>query len=332
MDRRLPARAAAAALLLIALLAGCGGDDSGGSTASDTGQPFDAAVRDAQQVSNADFPATDGRTLQQIADRLPAVQAGLATSVYTPGKNRLAFGVIDDANNFIYGKTAIYLARGPNEQAIGPFPAPADPLVVEPPFRSEGAALVTGDIAAIYEAQVDLPEPGRWSVLAVSRAQGKNYGAATRIEVTRDSPIPAPGEPAPRVETDTVASADGDIASIDTRVPPSDMHENSFADVVGDKPVALLFATPQLCQTRVCGPVVDIAAQLKAKYGEQVEFIHQEVYVDNMVEQGLRPPLERFGLRTEPWLFTVDAQGRVAARLEGSFGNEAFERAIQAAL
>ena len=31
-------------------------------------------------------------------------------------------------------------------------------------------------------------------------------------------------------------------------------------EVVGKKPVALLFATPQLCQSRVCGPVVDIAA------------------------------------------------------------------------
>ena len=330
---RLPARAAATALLTIALLAiGCGGGDSNGSAGGGTGMPFDAAIEQAQDVSRADFPATDGRTLQEIADPLPAVQAGLATSAYTPGENRLAFGVIDGANEFIYGKTAIYLARGPNEKAIGPFPAPADPLVVEPPFRSEGAALATGDIAAIYEAQVDLPEPGRWSVLTVSKSQGKTYGAATQIEVRRESPIPAVGESAPRVETETLASADGDVASIDTRVPPSDMHEVSFSDVVGEKPVALLFATPQLCQTRVCGPVVDIAAQLKAKYGDEVEFIHQEVYVDNMVERGLRPPLERFRLRTEPWLFTVDAQGKVAARLEGSFGNEAFERAIKAAL
>jgi hypothetical protein len=329
------ARLSALALLIALLIAGCGGDSgssSGEGGGADTGKPFDAAIAQARDVSREDFEPTEGRTLQEIADPLPAVQAGLATSVYTPGENRLAFGVIDQANEFVYGKTALYLARGPDEPAIGPFPAPADPLVVDPPFRSEGAALATGDIAAIYETQVELPDPGQWSVLAVSKSQGKTYGAATQIEVTRDSPIPAVGEPAPRVETETLASADGDVASIDTRQPPSDLHENSFAEVVGEKPVALLFATPQLCQTRVCGPVVDIAAQLQAKYGEQVEFIHQEVYVDNMVEQGLRPPLERFELRTEPWLFTVDAQGRVAARLEGSFGNEAFERAIQAAL
>jgi hypothetical protein len=110
------------------------------------------------------------------------------------------------------------------------------------------------------------------------------------------------------------------------------MHSVDFADVVGRKPVALLFATPALCQSRVCGPVVDIAAQLKERYGDRMTFIHQEVYVDNDVNKGLREPLKRFGLETEPWLFTIDRHGRVAARLEGSFGFTAFERAIRAAL
>ena len=62
--------------------------------------------------------------------------------------------------------------------------------------------------------------------------------------------------------------------------------------MVGKKPVALLFATPQLCQSRVCGPVTDIEVQMEAKYGKQMDFIHQEVYVDNSVQKGLRPPLK----------------------------------------
>jgi len=129
-----------------------------------------------------------------------------------------------------------------------------------------------------------------------------------------------------------VASAGGDVESIETRVPPDEMHEVDFKDVVGSEPVVLLFATPALCQTRVCGPVTDIAAQFQAEYGERATFIHQEVYEDNTVQKGLREQLRAFGLRTEPWLFTFDRSGRVAARLEGSFGNEAFERAVEAAL
>jgi hypothetical protein len=102
--------------------------------------------------------------------------------------------------------------------------------------------------------------------------------------------------------------------------------------VVGTKPVALLFATPQLCQSRVCGPVTDVALQLQAEYGDQVEFIHQEVYVDNDPNAGLRKPLQAFRLRTEPWLFVVDRNGRISARLEGSFGLTAFENALKTAL
>ena len=107
------------------------------------------------------------------------------------------------------------------------------------------------------------------------------------------------------------------------------MHAKSFADVVGKKPVALLFATPQLCQSRVCGPVVDVALQMKAKYGDRVEFIHQEVYEDNDPNKGLREPLQAFNLPTEPWLFVVGKDGRITARLEGSFGLGAFEQGAQ---
>lgn len=323
------------ALLLAAIVfAGCGGDDKtgeGGQNASRSAA-FETAIREARSVTTADFPKPAGRSLEEIAGTVAAVNLGLATSVYTPGKNRLAFGVIDNRRSFVYGKTAVYLARGPDDEARGPYPAPADPLVVDPAFRSRGGAEESDAIAAIYEAQVELPKAGDWSVLAITKSGGKTYGAGTSLKVTRSSKIPSVGERAPRVATETRASAGGDLEKIETRVPPDDMHEKSFADVASRKPVALLFATPALCQSRVCGPVVDIAAQLQKTYGERVEFIHQEVYVDNDLKKGLRPPLRAFNLQTEPWLFTIDARGRVAARLEGSFGKKAFERALKAAL
>ena len=36
-----------------------------------------------------------------------------------------------------------------------------------------------------------------------------------------------------------------------------DTVQDDFADVLGTKPVVIVFATPALCQSRVCGPVVD---------------------------------------------------------------------------
>ncbi len=42
--------------------------------------------------------------------------------------------------------------------------------------------------------------------------------------------------------------------------------------------------------------------------------------------------MKAFHLETEPWLFTINRKGVIAARLEGSFGVNAFTQAIEAAL
>ena len=328
----------AALLVVLLAVAGCGG----GGTSKDTVSQVPAAgglrdkVRAAQDARPADFPAAKGRTLQQVADGIGggSIQAALASSVFTVGANRLAFGVIDDQGQFVYGKTAVYVAPSPSKAARGPFVAPADVLLSEPPYRSKQAATEKDPFAAIYAAQVPFRTPGKYDVLVATTRNGKLTAAATQIHVTtsKDDPIPEVGSQPPHVTTDTVASAKGDVASIDTRQPPDDMHKVSFAEVVGRKPVALLFATPQLCQSRVCGPVTDLEAQMQARYGDRMTFIHQEVYVGNDPRKGLREPLRRFHLRSEPWLFVVDRSGRITARLEGSIGVNAFDSAIRSGL
>ena len=327
-------------VLLVLALAGCGGDDDddGGSSGEPSGTSeisgeYKSALAEAASPTKADFPAPAGRTLKALADSIKAGgQIGLATSVFTVGKNRLAFGLIDDQNKLIYGKTAIYVAPTPQDQAQGPFLAPADSLVTDPEFRSQTAAAETDAIASIYGAQVPLEKPGKAAVLAVTNAGGQQFGAATGITVQKEDPVTSLGEPAPKVPTDTLASVGGVEEQACTRKPIDDMHDKSFDEAVGTKPVALLMATPQLCESRVCGPVVDILAQVKQEYGDEVEFIHQEVYKDNDLQKGLRDPLKAFGLPTEPWLFTVDESGKVAARLEGSFGIESTRNAVEAAL
>jgi hypothetical protein len=317
-----------------ATLSACGSD--GGAPKAPEGvnqSAFERQLKDAQTVSAADFPATDGRTLAELATTAEAgPQAVLASSVFLPGDNRLAFGVLTSENESVYGKTAVYVARTPDAPAEGPYPAPADSLVTRGRYRSKQAVLGDSPLASIYAAQVPLKSPGRYSVLVLTQTPEGMLQTTTELKVRRDTDVPAVGEKPPPLSTDTVAKA-GSLELVDTRIPPArQLHDTDFKDVIGKRPVALVFATPQLCQSRVCGPVVDIALQLQAKYGDQMAFIHQEVYVDNQVDKGLRPALKAFNLPTEPWLFTFDADGRVAARLEGSFGLRAFEEAVKAAL
>lgn len=322
--------------VLAVVLAGCGGGSNG------TPKPppgvsqsqFERQLANAAKVTAADFEPARGRSLAEIAGSAVAkANLGLATSVFEPGTNRLAFGLIDGENRFVYGRSAVYLADSKNAPARGPYPAPADALVTKPAFRSRSAASETDPIAAIYAAQVPLRREGRQTILVLTNTANGIVGSTLGIEVRRNTGIPDVGERPPAVDTDTVASAGGNLKQIDTRVPPArELHAESLKDVLGKKPVVLLFATPQLCQSRVCGPVVDIALQLRQQYGDRAAFIHQEVYVDNQVDKGLRRPLRAFNLATEPWLFTIRRDGTVAARLEGSFGVNAFTAAIEKAV
>ena len=121
------------------------------------------------------------------------------------------------------------------------------------------------------------------------------------------------------------------ISDIDTRVPPDDMHDTDFADVVGKKPVVLLFATPALCQSRVCGPVVDVAEQVKRDRPDDAAYIHMEIYNQNDPNKGLRPQLGAFNLHTEPWLFVINSDGTISTRIEGAFSVNELNQALDKA-
>lgn len=265
-----PRRRCVVVVFAALLLAGCGGGSDGDrarAPLAESSAVLRAQLQGATRSRASDFPATRGRSLEEVARAVRAgPQVGLAGSVFTPGENRLAFGVIDRKAGFVYGKTAVYVADSPRSRARGPFPAPADLLITDPAYRSRTAAGETDSFAAIYEAHVPLGRPGEKPILVVTKVGGQLVGAPSRITVipTARDRIPRPGERPPAIHTETVASAGGDIESIETRLPPDDMHNVDFADVIARKPVALLIATPALCTSRVCGPVVDIALQLKA--------------------------------------------------------------------
>lgn len=322
-------------------LAACGSSTSSSSSSTAASSatssapappPAVAELGPAEHPTTAQFPATRGKTLQQLAAGVrQGAQLGAATGTFTPGTRRFAFALNTRAGAFVYAPTAIYVARTPGSPAQGPYLAPADPLAVPAQYRSRQNA-GPGGIQAIYAARVKLPNQGTYTVLALTRTSAGLIGAPGEIAVATSSPIPDVGQTPPGVPTDTPASTHGNVALLTTRVPADDMHKVSFKDVLGKRPIALLFSTPQLCISRVCGPVTDIAAELESRFGNRIDFIHEEVYVNNQPKQGLRPQLKAFHLQTEPWLFTIDRHGRIVARLEGSFGVNAFTAALQGAL
>jgi hypothetical protein len=286
----------------------------------------------AQSPNPSQFPSAHGKTLQQLASEVhKTAQFGAATGTFTPGTRRLAFGLTTSSGAFIYAPTVVYIATTASAPAQGPFLAPADPMSVAPQYRSEQNS-GPGGIKAIYATHVPLAHPGTFDVLSLTRTSTGLIGAAGEVAVAASSPIPNVGQRPPDIATDTAASVHGDFALLTTRVPPEDMHSVSFNQVLGKRPIALLFSTPQLCTSRVCGPVTDIAVSYQKEFENRITFIHEEVYVDNDPAKGLRPQLKAFHLETEPWLFVVNQQGVITTRLEGAFGRNEFKQALESAL
>jgi hypothetical protein len=316
---------AAAAIAAAGLgAAGCGDGDDGA-----------AAVSSVPAPPESDFPSAQGKTLNQLLGDSKASRTDLVVSpagaVFEVGQNRFGFGVFTvSREQVVDARVAIYAAPAGGGEAVGPFPARIESLEVKPQFESQTTANDPDAAKVVYVSNLELGRAGNWDVVALFRDSG-GYSATLipTIEVGSFDRIPAVGEPAPRVHTPTQEDVGGDLSEIDTRSPHDDMHDDDFADVLGEEPAVLLFATPALCVSRVCGPVVDVEQQVKSAVGDAASFIHMEVYNDNNASEGLRPQLKAFGLPTEPWLFVIDRNGIVRTRIEGAFGVSDLEQAVR---
>jgi hypothetical protein len=331
--RLLPAAAVLAALILT--LTACG---SGGSN--------DNSAAGAPPPPASAFPAVKGKSMLELKSGLGAgpVMAPTVQQI-DPGRERYGFALFTTARKQISGvPVALYVARSGSTKVAGPFVARDEPLTVAPPFQSETVAKDPTAAKSLYVTHLPFKKPGAYAVMGVAKLDGRLVATdPIAAHVLAKDPVPTVGQKAPVIDTPTVKSAGGNVSSIDTRTPPDDMHEVSFKDAVGKKPVILLFATPALCQSRVCGPVVDIAEELKTQSKGQADFIHMEIYRDNTIKPGclegtrpqtecLRPQVLAYHLETEPWAFAIDRHGRIAARLEGAYSKTELDAALKAAV
>jgi hypothetical protein len=313
-----------------------------GNAGSKTGAG--AAVQPAPSAAN--FPSPKGKSMMELKNTLGAGPV-LAPTVQQldPGSPRYGFALFTTARKQISGiPVALYVQRSGSRKVLGPFPARDEALTVAPPYQSETVAKDPAAAKSLYVSNVKMLKAGTYAVMGVAKMDGRLVATdPIGARVLAQDPVPNVGDRAPVIDTPTVKSAGGNIGSIDTRQPPSDMHEVSFKDVAGKKPVILLFATPALCQSRVCGPVVDIAEELKNETHGQAQFIHMEIYRNNTIAPGclegtrpeadcLRPQVLAYHLQTEPWAFAIDRKGKIAARLEGAYSKAELAGALKAAV
>jgi len=311
--------AAAAAAALVA----CGGD----------GEPEPTGAEPVAAPEASEFPQPTGTIDDLLAEVGTTNEVGAtpASGTFTPGDERFSFALLTVAGaQILDANVAVYASRGISGKALGPFPARLEDLSTLPLFVAD--TTTPDDAKGVYVSEVPFNRAGEWRI-AVVIDQGDGFVATpltTSVFVSENQDIPEVGDTAPVTRTPTLQDVDGDAAEIDTRIPPSSMHEDDFAEVVGKEPVVLLFATPALCQSRVCGPVVDIAEQVKSVYDDDAAFIHMEIFEDNVYDPDrLRSQPTDYGLQSEPWLFVIDASGKITMRIEGAFSANELEEALE---
>lgn len=315
------------AILAAVLVAGCGSDSSS------QGQGGTVQGIAPAQSAAADFPKAAATSLGELKQaNQESVILAPSVSVLEPGTNRYGFALFDPAQKQIAGApVALYTASRNGTHLRGPFVARSESLAVAPQYASKTSAADADAAKSVYVANIDFPKAGKYQVVAVAKLDGRLVlSSPFEADVGQPGGPPKVGEAAPKVHTPTLDSVAGDAARISTRSPaPTDLLTTDLFDVYGKKPVALLFATPALCQSRVCGPVVDVLEEARAtdKSGKAA-YITNEIYKENRVDRGLRTQPAAYGLPTEPWLFVLNAQGKVVERIEGAFSVAELRRAI----
>ncbi|HSH82590.1 MAG TPA: hypothetical protein VLA19_29005 [Herpetosiphonaceae bacterium] len=293
-------------VLALALLAACGRPTSSfgevANTPHDHSDPADHSHDTTSGAHSHDTGATS-----TAGDALVAV---VPTSEIVVGPNRVALGLLE--NNV-------------------PIPDAAETQLKVRYYRLKGdQATVVGEETAryyneglgergTYVIHPTFDTPGTWGLELEAQRPGKPVTTKRiSIEVAAAGSAVAVGAPAPRTKTPTAAEVQDLHTITSSSEPDPRLYQLSVDQAVGNgKPSMILFATPGFCQTAVCGPGVDVLRALADRFGDHVNAVHVEVYQYPFEELKPVATMQEWGLKTEPWLFLVDRDGRVAARFEG---------------
>lgn len=202
------------------------------------------------------------------------------------------------------------------------------------------------DPRGLYHATVTFPEAGDWGVQITVQQPGQPV-TTSRVQFTvlAATTTPAIGAAAPASQTPTATTTAGIAAiSTDTSPDPAFYRTSVAGALAAHTPFVVVFATPQFCQSQICGPTLDTVKAAATPFESTVDFIHVEPYLLQPATggSGLQPVLStagqlqlvpaavQWGLPDEPWIFVVDAGGKVTAKFEGAVGADELTQAIQA--
>ena len=227
---------------------------------------------------------------------------------------RVAFLVADNAHNG--APVALDSPLTLRISTTGAPPGPPIPTVIH----------ANGPEAAYALATYTFPVPGTYEVTASFK--GQTLSLPLPVTAPSASVTPTVGQQMTSVPTPTTADHMG-VNPICTAQPPCPFHAVSLdAALAAHQPVALIFATPALCQSRFCGPVLANLAAVSGPWRSRVTFIHSEIYTDLTGQRGT-PTVLAYHLQHEPLLLLAGADGIVRERIDNGYDRAEATSALE---
>ncbi|MBE7520620.1 MAG: hypothetical protein HS107_15400 [Thermoflexaceae bacterium] len=266
--------------------------------------------------------------------------AVLTTNDLAVGQSRVGFVIfkgevpVTDTSAFVR-----FFKIGANNQStlVGSGPIPWAPLGIN--STEDHSTHNETELTGLYYVNVPFDEAGNWGI-GISLGDKLDEKGEVRLAIKVQAKSQAPGVGSKAISVDSLTLDDAPLKAIDTSPEPDEaFHKLSIADALASgKPSVIAFATPSFCQTRTCGPVMEIVGAAAKTFEGKVNFVHVEPYkLDSagvlqlgggnqrqLIEAGTK-----WGLPTEPWVFVVDSKGTVVARFESVFALEELGAALE---
>jgi len=181
-----------------------------------------------------------------------------------------------------------------------------------------------GQVIPFYPLEFEPPEVGNYII----RTEFSEFDFELVVVERFETPVFQVGEELPAFDTPTFDDARG-VDPVCTRPgEPCPFHELTLTEALAnDRPTALLIATPQFCQTDVCGPSVENLIEHGASR-DDINIIHVEVFenfardTDNGDFPALAPLVVEWQVDFEPSLFVADATNAIVGGKHFAFDSD----------
>jgi hypothetical protein len=249
--------------------------------------------------------------------------AVITSSDLAVGPQRFAFVLLQDDNPVSAESIAVRFFKVKDEsnpQFVGEGTIPFSPLGI-PGLTTSGS-----ELTGVYYANVTFDEAGKWGAgFTVGAQSDPEKEVRVAFEVKPEPSTVGVGEKA--IAADNLTLADAPLEQIDTSSEPDEpFHQLSISEALAnDKPSVIAFATPAFCETRTCGPTMEIVRAAYDKFGDKVNWVHVEPFkLDEggglLLSNGNKvnsDAANAWELPSEPWVFVVDKDGTVTGRFDG---------------